>query len=152
MNELLTVFLSALTPLGELRLAIPLGVGSFRLPVWEVYIVAVAGNMLPPIIILWLFPKFSQWLRQRSRIMDRFLTWLFLRTRKKMERLSQRYGDIALIIFVAIPLPNTGAWTGALAAWLFGIPFVRSVINIFIGVLIAGLIVTLLTTGLAGLL
>ncbi|MEJ2494639.1 MAG: small multi-drug export protein, partial [Ignavibacteriaceae bacterium] len=100
---------------------------------------------------LWLFPKISQWLMVKSKLMNKFLTWLFERTRKKTKDKIEKYGDLALIIFVAIPLPNTGAWTGALAAWLFGIPFKKAVPNIFYGVLIAGAVVTLITTGLKNL-
>ena len=83
-----------------------------------------------------------------SKLMNKFLNWLFERTRKKTKDKIEKYGDLALIIFVAIPLPNTGAWTGTLAAWLFGIPTNRALINIFYGVLIAGVIVTVITSGL----
>lgn len=150
-SEVLKIFLTALTPIGELRAAIPLGLTIFHQPVWIVLIVSIIGNMIPPMLILWLFPKISQWLMAKSKIMNRFLTWLFERTRKKTKDKIEKYGDLALIIFVAIPLPNTGAWTGALAAWLFGIPFKKAVPNIFYGVLIAGVVVTLITTGLKNL-
>lgn len=151
LTEVLKIFLTALTPIGELRASIPLGLTVFHQPIWIVFVVSVIGNMIPPMLILWLFPKISQWLMAKSRLMNRFLTWLFERTRKKTKDKIERYGDLALIIFVAIPLPNTGAWTGALAAWLFGIPFKKAVPNIFYGVLIAGVVVTLITTGLKNL-
>ncbi len=151
LTEVLKIFLTAQTPIGELRASIPLGLTVFHQPIWIVFVVSVIGNMIPPMLILWLFPKISQWLMAKSRLMNRFLTWLFERTRKKTKDKIERYGDLALIIFVAIPLPNTGAWTGALAAWLFGIPFKKAVPNIFYGVLIAGVVVTLITTGLKNL-
>jgi len=151
LTEVLKIFLTALTPIGELRASIPLGLTVFHQPIWIVFVVSIIGNMIPPMLILWLFPKISQWLMAKSRLMNRFLTWLFERTRKKTKDKIERYGDLALIIFVAIPLPNTGAWTGALAAWLFGIPFKKAVPNIFYGVLIAGVVVTLITTGLKNL-
>lgn len=151
LTEVLKIFLTALTPIGELRASIPLGLTVFHQPIWIVFVISVIGNMIPPMLILWLFPKISQWLMAKSRLMNRFLTWLFERTRKKTKDKIERYGDLALIIFVAIPLPNTGAWTGALAAWLFGIPFKKAVPNIFYGVLIAGVVVTLITTGLKNL-
>ncbi len=147
MEEFIKVFLSALTPIGELRLSIPLGLGTFRLPWWQVYLVSVVGNMIPPILILWLFPKISTWLNQRSKLYQKFFNWLITRTRNKTEKKINQYGVLALIIFVAIPLPNTGAWTGALAAWIFGLPFNKSLWSIFIGVLIAGIVVSLLTLG-----
>jgi uncharacterized membrane protein len=147
-NEILNVFLTALTPIGELRASIPLGLTVFHQPIWIVFIVSVIGNIIPPMFILWLFPKFAKWSMEKSKFMNKFLNWLFERTRKKAKDKIEKYGDIALIIFVAIPLPNTGAWTGALAAWLFGIPFKKAVLNIFYGVLIAGVVVTIITIGI----
>ena len=151
LTEVLKIFLTSLTPIGELRASIPLGLTVFHQPIWVVFFVSVIGNMIPPMLILWLFPKISQWLMVKSKLMNKILTWLFERTRKKTKYKIEKYGDLALIIFVAIPLPNTGAWTGALAAWLFGIPFKKAVPNIFYGVLIAGAVVTLITTGLKNL-
>jgi uncharacterized membrane protein len=75
--------------------------------------------------------------------MDRFFTWLFSRTRRKHSRSFERWRDLALCFFVAIPLPGTGAWSGALAAFVFGVPFRRAMVAITCGVLIAGVVVTL---------
>jgi len=136
-----------MTPIGELRASIPLGLSVFHQHWLLVYVVSVMGNMIPPIFILWLFPMVSDWMMAHSKLMNKFLTWLFERTRRKTHDKIEKYGDLALIIFVAIPLPNTGAWTGALAAWLFDIPMKRAIINIFYGVLIAGVVVTIITTG-----
>jgi|SRR3989304_6865956 len=147
-SEIIKIFLTAMTPIGELRASIPLGLSILHQPWFLVFVISVIGNMIPPVFILWLFPRFSAWLMSHSKLMNRFLTWLFERTRKKAHDKIEKYGDLALIIFVAIPLPNTGAWTGALAAWLFGIPMKRALPNVFYGVLIAGVIVTLITTGL----
>ena len=147
-TEIIKIFLTAMTPIGELRASIPLGLSILHQPWLLVFVVSVIGNMIPPVFILWLFPKISRWLMSHSKQMNRFLTWLFERTRKKTYDKIEKYGDLALIIFVAIPLPNTGAWTGTLAAWLFGIPMKRALPNVFYGVLIAGVIVTLITTGL----
>jgi uncharacterized membrane protein len=147
-NDIVKIFLTAMTPIGELRASIPLGLTILHQPWFLVFVVSVVGNMIPPIFILWLFPKFSAWLMSHSKLMNRFFNWLFERTRKKAHDKIEKYGDLALIIFVAIPLPNTGAWTGTLAAWLFGIPPKRALPNILYGVIIAGIIVTLITTGL----
>ena len=147
-NDIVKIFLAAMTPIGELRASIPLGLTILHQPWFLVFIVSVIGNMIPPIFILWLFPKFSGWLMSHSKLMNRFLNWLFERTRKKAHDKIEKYGDLALIIFVAIPLPNTGAWTGTLAAWLFGIPMKRALPNILYGVIIAGVIVTIITAGL----
>jgi uncharacterized membrane protein len=147
-NDLVKIFLTAMTPIGELRASIPLGLSILHQPWFLVFVISVIGNMIPPVFILWLFPGFSNWLMSHSKLMNKFLTWLFERTRKKAHDKIEKYGDLALIIFVAIPLPNTGAWTGTLAAWLFGIPLKRALPNVFYGVLIAGVIVTLVTAGL----
>jgi uncharacterized membrane protein len=147
-NDIVKIFLTAMTPIGELRASIPLGLTILHQPWFLVFIISVIGNMIPPVFILWLFPKVSGWLMSHSKLMNRFLNWLFERTRKKAYDKIEKYGDLALIIFVAIPLPNTGAWTGTLAAWLFGIPMKRALPNILYGVIIAGIIVTLITAGL----
>ena len=147
-NDIVKIFLTAMTPIGELRASIPLGLTILHQPWFLVFVISVIGNMIPPVFILWLFPKVSGWLMSHSKLMNRFLNWLFERTRKKAHDKIEKYGDLALIIFVAIPLPNTGAWTGTLAAWLFGIPMKRALPNILYGVIIAGIIVTIITTGL----
>ena len=146
-NDIVKIFLTAMTPIGELRASIPLGLTILHQPWFLVFIISVIGNMIPPIFILWLFPKVSSWLMSHSKLMNRFFNWLFERTRKKAHDKIEKYGDLALIIFVAIPLPNTGAWTGTLAAWLFGIPMKRALPNILYGVIIAGVIVTIITAG-----
>ena len=151
-NDIVKIFLTAMTPIGELRASIPLGLTILHQPWFLVFVISVIGNMIPPVLILWLFPKFSARLMSHSKLMNRFFNWLFERTRKKAHDKIEKYGDLALIIFVAIPLPNTGAWTGTLAAWLFGIPMKRALPNILYGVIIAGIIVTLITTGLINLL
>jgi len=148
LSDIVKIFLTAMTPIGELRASIPLGLSVFHQHWLLVYVVSVIGNIIPPIFILWLFPRFSDWLMSHSKLMNKFLTWLFNRTRKKAQDKIEKYGDLALIIFVAMPLPNTGAWTGALAAWLFGIPMKRALPNVLYGVLIAGVVVTLVTAGL----
>lgn len=136
-----TVIISMI-PVVELRGAIPAakywGAGLGTTFFW-----ALLGNMLPIPFILLLLGPISDWLRRRSRIMDRFFSWLFARTRRKHGRSFERWRDAALCLFVAIPLPGTGAWTGALAAFVFDVPFSHALPAIFLGVLIAGAVVTL---------
>lgn len=145
---LVNIFVSALTPIGELRLAIPLGLTQYDLPLLVVLVTAIIGNMIPPILILYAAPPIVTWLRKHNKLAETFFDWLFTRTRHKTEKQIKKYGSLALILFVAIPFPTTGAWTGALAAWLFGINRPVAVKYIFFGVLIAGVIVTLLTLGI----
>lgn len=148
-QEIAKIFLTSLTPIGELRAAIPYGLAVLNQPVWLVFIVTVVGNMVPPILILWFFPAVARFLHKRSALANKFLQWLFARTRLRTQGKIEKYGSLALVLFVAIPLPYTGAWTGALAAWLFGIPFKKALPNIFIGILIAGIVVTAITLGIA---
>ncbi len=147
MLDIIKIFLTALTPIGELRAAIPYGLTALNQPVGVVFLTAVIGNIIPPILILWLFPGIAAWLQKKSKFMAKFLEWLFTRTRRRTKDKIEKYGNLALILFVAIPLPYTGAWTGALAAWLFGIPFKKAIPNIFLGIIIAGIIVTSITLG-----
>ena len=133
--------------MSELRGAIPLGIGVYGLGVMEVYLFAVIGNMIPVFFLLWLLPAVSRFMMQKWSWANKFFAWVFERTRKRTEKQIEKYGPVALILFVAIPLPFTGAWTGSIAAFLFGIKNRKALPLIFLGVLIAGIIVTLATTG-----
>ena len=84
---------------------------------------------------------------RHSKFFNRFFNWLFERTRRKFEGNYAKWGKLALIIFIAIPLPITGAWTGSLAAWLFGFKYWESIVLCALGILGAGVIVSLITLG-----
>ena len=137
------IFLIAMIPIFELRGAIPIGILEYKLSPWEVFPIAIAGNMIPIFLIL-LFFDFVTKIFFRVPILKKLLEAIFHRTRKKGE-LIEKYEEIGLMLFVAIPLPVTGAWTGSLAAYLFGLQFWKSILFIFFGVLIAGIVVTTLT-------
>ncbi|MFH1423916.1 MAG: small multi-drug export protein [Candidatus Nealsonbacteria bacterium] len=143
----LKVFLIAMSPILELRGSIPMALGAYHLPVWSAYLISVIGNIVPIVFVLLLLESVSGYLSRRSRLFNRFFAWLFERTRKKHAKIFERGKDLALILFVAIPMPFTGAWTGALCAFVFGIPFKRAFPLISFGVIIAGIIVTLTTLG-----
>ena len=130
----------AMLPIIELRGALPYAV-CVPPQMWipKAYLLAVVGNMVPVIPILFFLEPASKYLR-RVPIFDRFLTWLFERTRRR-GRLIEQYEAIGLTMFVAIPLPVTGAWTGALAAFIFGIRRRWAIPCIALGVMIAGVIV-----------
>ena len=142
----LSTFLIAMSPVFELRGAIPVAIGLYGLPVWSAYFFAVMGNLVPSLSIP-LIGFLSNWLSHRFSFFDRFFTWLFARTRSQHAKKFERYKDFALILFVAIPLPFTGVWTASLAAFVFGIPFSRAFPLLGIVVLLAGMIVRLLTLG-----
>jgi len=143
------VFITAMLPVLELRGGIPLGLIYYDMPVVETYLIAVAGNfvIVPP--LLYLLEPVSNLLR-RNRVFDRFFEWLFARTRRR-GRLVERYEAIGLALFVAIPLPVTGAWTGAIAAHIFGVRRRYAAICILLGIMIAGVVVTLASKGVIGL-
>jgi len=143
----LKVFLIAMSPILELRGSIPMALGAYHLPVWSAFLISVLGNVVPVVFILLLLESVSGYLSRRSLFLSRFFTWLFERTRKKHAKTFELGKDLALLTFVAIPVPFTGAWTGALCAFVFGIPFKRAFPAIAGGVVIAGIIVTLTTLG-----
>lgn len=147
----LGTLLIAMIPVVELRGALPLAIETAKLSVPAAFFWSVLGNMIPVVFIVWLLNPFSAWLRRHFKIFDRFFTWLFDRTREKFYHQHQKWGEIGLVIFVAIPLPATGAWTGAVAAFLFGIPLRRSIFLLLLGVIFAGVIVSLLTVGISQL-
>lgn len=130
-------------PIVELRGAIPVGVAAFGMPWWKVYLVAVVGNMLPIPFILLLLGPVSDFL-MRIPAGKKFFDWLFARTRRKSANI-EKYEALGLTLFVAIPLPVTGGWTGAMAAFLMGIPFWKSMLYILMGVMIAGVVMTILS-------
>lgn len=133
----------AMLPIFELRGAIPMAILYLKLSITTAYFWAVIGNLIPIIPILLFLGPVSNYMR-RFRIFDRFFTWLFSRTRKR-SRLVERLELLGLVLFVAIPMPITGAWTGSVAAFLFDFGFARSLLAIAIGVLIAGIVVTMAT-------
>ncbi len=139
--------LIAMLPIAELRGAIPIAIFEFDLVWWKAALFAIFGNLIPVVFIVFLIDPISHFLRKRIVFFDRFFTWLFDRTQKKFYDKHKKFGDFALILFVAIPLPVTGAWTGSLAAFLFGIPAKKALPFITIGVIIAAVIVTVLSMG-----
>ncbi|MDD3717518.1 MAG: small multi-drug export protein [Actinomycetota bacterium] len=141
----LVVMIISMLPIFELRGGIPAG-AALGMPVWKAAVFAVIGNMIPIPFILWFLGPVSRWLSEHSRLMNRFFDWLFTRTRRKHTKSFERWKEVALMIFVAIPLPITGAWTGAVAAFLFGIPTKVALPFIFFGVVIAALVVSLATS------
>ena len=141
-KEIITVILAAL-PISELRGAIPIALIKMEQPLGRTIILAYLGNILPVIPLLLFLEPVSEVLR-RVPLWSRFFDWLFERTKRKAE-IVQRYEAIGLMLFVAVPLPVTGAWTGCIAASLFKIRFRYAFPAICAGVAIAAVIVTILT-------
>jgi len=128
----------------EARYVIPYAMLELHWAWWQAFPLAIAGNILPIPFILLFFKYVEKFLR-RYKFWTRLMDWLFARTRKKAEGKIRKYGYVGLILFVAIPLPITGGWTGALIAYLFGLKFSKSLIAIFVGIVFAATIMILVT-------
>jgi len=150
-KELMTLIYSAL-PITELRVTIPLAITVWHLKPLTAFILAVIGNSLPILVIILGLNKIVELAERYSKFWTKVIEAIFRRTRRKTSKQFEKYGLLALCLFVAVPLPMTGAWTGSIAAWLFGVPAHKAFLPIFCGVVIAGIIVTILTVGTAAIL
>jgi uncharacterized membrane protein len=139
----LIVVLIAMLPIFELRGALPVAINVFHFPWYYAFLLAVAGNLLPVPFLLLFLNSIARVLR-RFAIFDRLLNWIFTRTRRKGQ-IVEKYERVGMAIFVGIPLPLTGAWTGAILAVLLGMKFKSAFLSITAGVLIAGVIVLCLS-------
>lgn len=151
MLKYLIVFLISMVPLIELRCAIPYAV-LFELPLVPSYLVAVAGNMLPVPVIFFFARKVLLWGMDKP-VIGGFFTWCVKKGEKGGEKLKATAGRglyWALLLFVGIPLPGTGAWTGTLAASFLNMDFKKSVLAVMGGVILAGLIMGAGSLGLFG--
>lgn len=145
LKKYLIIFFVSMFPLIELRGAIPYAVG-FNLPLLPSYIIAIIGNMLPVPFIYLFARKVLIW-GSNKKYIGKFFTWCLKKGEKGGEKLKKSAGNSgifwALLIFVGIPLPGTGAWTGTLAASFLKLDFKTSVIAVTLGVLLAGIIMSL---------
>ncbi len=143
----LKIFLIAATPLFELRGALPLAIKAYHLPVIPSFIVSFLGNIFAVSVFLFFLNLAFEKLRNKNRFFKSILDWIYKKTEKKHKKKFELWENFALIILVAIPLPLTGGWTGALCAFIFGIPAKKAIPLIAIGLLIAELIVLALIQG-----
>ena len=142
-------FLMAMVPVVELRGAIPYGVIA-GLSVPEAFILAVLGNLAPIPFLVVFTRKVFEWLRTKSEGLDRIVRKLEAKADKN-KGLVEKYEFFGLMLLVAIPLPGTGAWTGALVAAMMNMRLKRAMPAITVGVIVAGIIVTTLTYGAGAL-
>ncbi len=150
-QKYLIVFLISMVPLIELRGAIPYAVG-FGLPLLPSYIIAIIGNMIPVPFIFFFARKVLEWGADKP-VIGGFFRFCLEKGNKGGEKLQAKAGRglfVALMLFVGIPLPGTGAWTGTLAASILNMKFKESVIAVILGVLIAGVIMGVVSMGLFG--
>jgi uncharacterized membrane protein len=139
------VFLLSMSPISELRGAIPLGVFHYNLGLLETVLISLFGNILISLLIVLGLNYVLDHLIKLIPSLGKLANWFFAITRKRHQRKFSKWQDLALVIIVAIPLPFTGAWTGSLASYVFGVPPKRAFSLIALGVSIAALIVTILT-------
>lgn len=151
-GEYLWVFIISMVPIVELRGAVPIGIGMGLEPV-IVYIVSILGNMVP-VPFIYLFARRVLLWGSDKKYIGKLFTFCLEKGEKggrKLEEKASKNGlFIALMLFVAIPLPGTGAWTGTLAASMLDIDFKRSTLAVLLGVLIAGIIMGLASMGVFG--
>mgnify|MGYP002563251836 FL=1 len=144
-GRFLTTFFISMLPIVELRAGLPYGI-ALGLDYPLALTAALVGNMIPVPFIVVYIRRIFVWLRAHFEKMDSFITKLENKAHLKGETVK-KYGPLGLLIFVAIPLPGTGAWTGALIAALLDMRLKSAVPSIFLGVCIAATIMTLLTFG-----
>ena len=151
--KILLVLLVSMIPLIELRGAIPVAIGmDLGLPEWLVLIIAIIGNIIPVPIIYLFARKFLEWgSKKKWKPLKQFCNFCLKKGEKAGNKLLQKAGKagtyFALFLFVAIPIPGTGAWTGTLAASILNLDFKKTVIAIVAGILVAGLIMLAISLG-----
>ncbi|MBQ6375749.1 small multi-drug export protein [Candidatus Saccharibacteria bacterium] len=151
--KILVILLVSMVPLIELRGAIPIAIGmEMGLPEWLVLLIAIIGNMLPIPFIYLFARKFLEWGSYRKwKPIKQFCDFCLKKGEKAGDKLLSKAKSgvyFALFLFVAIPIPGTGAWTGTLAASILNLDFKKTTIAIMAGVLVAGLIMLTVSLGL----
>ena len=145
----LTIFIVSLFPILELRGGM-IAAALLGVPFGRAFLICFVGNMLPIPFILWLIRPVFNWLKGRKHL-KRLADWMERKVEKNREKVL-RYEVLGLLLFVAIPLPGTGGWTGSLVAALLDMPMKKTLPVITLGVLIAGIIMSIITYGLPALL
>lgn len=144
---ILAVFLLSMSPIVELRAAIPIGIGVYHFPLALLLPLVIFGNMIPALLILygwdWIVLKLAKHWPWLHRIYEKW----YQKTQVQWDQKIEKYGPWALIIFVAIPLPGSGVWSGAFAAWAFNLEKKKAIGSIFIGVILASILMTTITLG-----
>ncbi len=146
MWKYILTFLVSMVPIIELRGAIPIGVAN-GVPWQQAVLISMIGNMIPVPFIFFFARKVLEW-GQDKPVIGKFFSWCLKKGHHGGEKLQEKAGKgmfLALLLFVGIPLPGTGAWTGTLAASLLDLDFKKSILAVTCGVLLAAIIITVLT-------
>ncbi len=137
----LATFLIAAIPVTELRAALPLAYKVYGLTAFWSWFYSVAGTFFAMVLIVFLLDPIARFLSEHISFFDRFFKWLFEHTRKRANGKMEKYGEWAIFILAATPIPFLGGMTGALAAFVFGTPIKRSLVLLLLGTMVSGLIV-----------
>ena len=143
-SDIIYVFLCSMVPIIELRGAIPLG-ATLELPFYLNYIICVIGNMIPVPFILLFIRHILNWMKRLPKL-DKIAIWVENKAEKNKAKVL-KYATFGLFFFVALPLPGTGAWTGSLVAAMLDMRLKKAIPAIFLGVMTAGVIMTLASYG-----
>ena len=141
-TQIAVIFLAAMTPIGELRLSIPLAIYIYEIPWFWALVISVLGNLVPVVVLVIGLDRFSHFILGFDNPMRDLLNWQRHKIWTKQSSRFRKYGSFLLVILVAIPLPMTGAWTGALVSWVFRVPVTKSIIMLSVGVVLAGCLVS----------
>lgn len=146
----LCVFFCSMIPIIELRGAVPMG-AVFGMPWWQTYILSVLGNMVPVPFILLLIKKIIQWMSvSKVKFFNKIANFLLRKVEKKRAGI-EKYAFWGVCLFVAVPLPVTGAWTGSLVAAMIDMRFWKAFLSCLFGVMISGVIMTVISYGVAAI-
>jgi uncharacterized membrane protein len=152
MDIYVNIMVLALLPVAESRLSIPYGIMN-GVDLFTVVLLSIIGNIIPAPLILLTMNRIEKWIMSFNN--ENIVKKLFIKyidnLRKRSKKLIEKYGFLGLIIFIAIPLPATGVWTGSIVAYIFGIDPKRAFFAIFIGLIIAIFIITIMTLGILSL-
>jgi uncharacterized membrane protein len=144
-EEFAVIFTAAL-PIIELRGAIPLAIFNYEMTYFKAYILSVIGSLIPAPVILIFFQPVAAYLKD-APYFRYFFSWAVKRSEKR-GNIIMKYSAVGLFLFVAVPIPTTGIWTGCMIASLFGMNFVKAMISVILGTLVSGFIVLLISIGI----
>lgn len=141
LREILEVIIYTFIPTLELRFSIPWGILKLGMDPWLVFVVAVISNILLGIVFYSLIDVFMK-IVSKIKILDKFYKYYIGKTQKKIKKYVDKYGELGAAVFIGIPLPLSGVYSGAIGAYIIGLPFRKFVVASVIGVLMAAVVVT----------
>ncbi|MBL7058172.1 small multi-drug export protein [Patescibacteria group bacterium] len=147
LNPYFATFILSIMPVGEMRISIPIALGFYKLSLSEALFVAISSNILLVTLLVYFFTHLNNCVKGRSASLDAFVERIFERTRGTILHKHRALGDIALMLLVALPIPFTGVWTGALAAWLLEVSKGQALLYITIGIMISAYIIAFVSFG-----